>query len=452
MNTKEVPPESSETAPVAVPESTREKRAVRKHNTEIGYKIHSGHLSLLSRKLINILLYYAQRLKGTEDAEGKYWVDGPQVIKDAKFNSRDYELLRESLDELQSVRIIRQTENGGVSSDVLIPSFTLDNAIHRGNEGKAVGQKKRGGRLVIGFSLPPHIKELLLSPRSNYTVLPIAYVANLRTIGGIVLYEIAKRYATNPSGVTNRESWQYWWRILTGAEEGATIPEYKYFKRDVLKRAVDEINAVTDMQISLLEHKEGRWVRELQFAVIEKRQTNLDMDPPPIDNAMLVRITSMGVTTAEAERLIQRHREEELSSALDLLNTRMANKALPAIAAPAAYFKSALKGDYAAGLRAKQQTTLAAREKAARAVAARESVLAVKSNTEASARAEQRAFFESLLPSDLAILQAEFAETLAGPLMKTYQKSGISSKLVQAAFETWLIGHRKGSMNLKFKV
>ena len=442
MASEQASPKTKETTP-AVLERSREKQEVRKHNTEIGYKIHSGHLSLLSRKLVNILLYYAQRLRGTEDAEGKFWVDGPQVIKDAKFNSRDYDLLRESLDELQSVRIIRPTENGGITSDVLIPSFTLDNAVHKGNEGKAVGEKKRGGRLVIGFALPAHIKEFLLSPRSNYTVLPIAYVASLRTIGGLVLYEIAKRYATNPSGVTNRDSWQFWWRVLTGAEEGVEPPEYKYFKRDVLKKAVDEINAVTDMQITMLEHKEGRWVREIQFAVAEKRQAALDLDPPPIDNALLARISSLGVSTSEAEKLIQRYDVEELNSTLDLIESRIANQALPALAAPAAYLKSALKHDYAAGARAKQKVVKLAQEKVAKVTEARDVAQAEIENAASAEREKQREVFDSLLPDNQEEILAEFATTLAGPIHKSFRKSGLNTKLVSIAFEAWLVARSR---------
>lgn len=110
MSEKNTETQDSKTSVVVVEKG----REVRKHNTEIGYRVQSGHLSLLSRKLINVLLYYAQRMKGEEDAEGKYWVDVAKIVKDAKFNSRDYDLLRESLDELQSVKIIRPTETGGI--------------------------------------------------------------------------------------------------------------------------------------------------------------------------------------------------------------------------------------------------------------------------------------------------------------------------------------------------
>ena len=414
-------------------------REVRKHNNEIGYRVQSGHLSLLSRKLVNVLLYYAQRMQGDEDAEGKYWVDVAKIIKDAKFNSRDYELLRESLDELQSVKIVRPTENGGITSDVLIPSFTLDNKVHGTNEALPVGQKKRGGKLVVGFSLPVGVKDLLLNPRSNYTVLPIVYVASLRTIGGLVLYEITKRYSTNPSGVTNRESWQWWWRILTGAAEGATPPEYKYFKRDVIKKAVDEINTVTDLRIELIEFKEGRWVKELQFTVELSKQSAFDLDPPPIDNALLSRITALGVSTTEAEKLIQKHGEDELRNNLEVVEERLAKTTLPELESPAAYFKTALKNQYGAGRKAQVDAVQAKAKKTAETEAKRKAEREEQDGLRRSQASEARDRFDGLLPAEQEKLLANFEESLKGPFLASFRKSGLKTQLVSATFNNWLV-------------
>lgn len=414
-------------------------REVRKHNTEIGYRVQSGHLSLLSRKLINVLLYYAQRMRGEEDKEGKYWVDVAKIVKDAKFNSRDYELLRESLDELQSVKIIRPTESGGITSDVLIPSFTLDNVVHGANESLPTGQKRRGGRLVVGFSLPVGVKELLLNPRSNYTVLPILYVASLRTIGGLVLYEITKRYSTNPSGVTNRETWQWWWKILTGAADGAAPPEYKYFKRDVIKKAVDEINTVTDLHIELIEFKEGRWVKNLQFAVEFVKQTSFDLDPPPIDNTLLSRITSLGVSTAEAEKLIQRHGEEDLRNNLEVVEDRLAKTNLPQIESPAAYLKTALKNHYGAGRKAQIDALQNKSKKAADARASRIAVTAEEENIRLGALRAARERFDALALETQDKLITSFGATLKGPALAAFKKTSLKSPLVSATFNQWLI-------------
>lgn len=429
-------PPSPESTALVVAERGRE---VRKHNTEIGYRVQSGHLSLLSRKMINVLLYYAQRMRGQEDAEGKYWVEVSKIVKDAKFNSRDYELLRESLDELQSVRIIRPTENGGITSDVLIPSFTLDNTVHATNEALSTGQKKRGGKLIVGFSLPVGVKELLLNPRSNYTVLPINYVASLRTIGGLVLYEITKRYSTNPSGVTNRDIWQWWWKILTGAAEGATPPEYKYFKRDVIKKAVDEINTVTDLRIELIEFKEGRWVKELQFTVELAQQASLDLDPPPIDNTLLSRITALGVSTSEAEKIIAKYGEEELKVNLDVVEERLSKQNLPQLDSPAAYLKTALKNGYGNGRKAKVEAVTKRAEKVAKLVqesgAASEEAQTLRRSIANAARDR----FDALLEVDQKELLSRFAESLKGPTLTSFRKTGLKTQLVSATFNSWLV-------------
>ena len=406
-------------------------REVRKHNTEIGYRVQSGHLSLLSRKLINVLLYYAQRMRGEEDNEGKYWVEVSKIVKDAKFNSRDYELLRESLDELQSVKIIRPTENGGITSDVLIPSFTLDNTVHGTNESLPTGQKRRGGKLIV--------KELLLNPRSNYTVLPIVYVASLRTIGGLVLYEITKRYSTNPSGVTNRETWQWWWKILTGAAEGSAPPEYKYFKRDVIKKAVDEINTVTDLRIELIEFKEGRWVKELQFTVELSKQSAFDLDPPPIDNALLSRITALGVSTAEAEKLIQKHGEDDLRNNLAVVEERLAKTSLPELESPAAYLKTALKNQYGAGRKAKIEAVELKAKKTAEAEAKRKATVEAEDGLRRSQANEARDQFDNLPPAEQEALLATFEETLKGPTLASFRKSGLKTQLVSGTFNNWLV-------------
>jgi len=435
MSEKNTETQDSKTSVVVVEKG----REVRKHNTEIGYRVQSGHLSLLSRKLINVLLYYAQRMKGEEDAEGKYWVDVAKIVKDAKFNSRDYDLLRESLDELQSVKIIRPTETGGITSDVLIPSFTLDNTVHSTNETLERGQKKRGGKLVVGFSLPVGVKELLLNPRSNYTVLPIVYVASLRTIGGLVLYEITKRYSTNPSGVTNREMWQWWWKILTGANEGSTPPEYKYFKRDVIKKAVDEINTVTDLRIELIEFKEGRWVKDLQFAVEVAKQSTIDLDPPPIDNALLSRITALGISTAEAEKLILKHSEEELLSNLDVVEERLSKTSLPQLDSPAAYLKTALKNQYGAGRKSK---ITADKQKAKKAQEAIDQIKAEEEEEDAFRRSRSnnaRDRFNDMGEEDQQALLDRFAETLKGPTLTSFRKSGLNAKLVSSTFTNWLV-------------
>ena len=417
-------------------------KSVRKSNTEIGFHIKSGHLSLLARKLINILIFYAQRLKGKEDNEGKYWVEASRLVKDILIKSKDYDMLRDAMDELQSVRIIRSTASGGITSDVLIPSFTLTNLAHSDNEARPPGQRRRGGQLMLGFSFPVHIRNIILDPRNNYTVLPILYVASLRTMGGLVLYEIAKRYSTNPSGVTNREDWQWWWRVLTGAEPESTPPLYKYFKRDVLKEAIKEINDVTDVEIELSEFKEGRCVKELQFRVGLSRQSSLDMEPPPVDTMLLSRILALGISMLEAERIMQRYSESELADNLAVVEQRANNKTLEPLVSVAAYLKSALKGSYGAGKVAlarakKEQATAQSQQEAVNQAKFDQDQAAAQVVREIKKEAAIE-WHDTLSHDEQDELLNTFRSTLVGPLAAQFSKSGFKSKLAHQAWLAWL--------------
>ena len=351
-----------------------DQRLVRKHNNEIGYRVKSGQISLLSRKLVNVMLYHAQKLRGKEDENGIFWIEAVQLVKDVRFNSKNYRFLIESLDEIQSVKILRPLTNGaetvGMISEVLLPLFAVRNsgnphnvyADARKHKESNNGQvkNKSGGRLQIGFSLPVTIKEMLLNPKNNYTPLPLVYMASLQTTGGLVLYEIAKRYETSPGKRTNRAVWEWWWSVMTGANETSESPEYKYFKRDVIRPAINEINALSDISVDLVEHKEGRRIKEIQFLVESKKQSvlDLDMDPPPVDISMLARFGALGISAADAENILRKYTLEEVLATLELVEERISNKVLKPVGSPAAYLKIAFAEQYAAGAKAKKEAAV----------------------------------------------------------------------------------------------
>ena len=430
---------SPKTGLTAVDPKDAETRIVRKNNNEIGFKVKSGNLSLLSRKLFNILIWYAQDMRHQEDKDGRWCISVAQLIKDSRFNSRDYSLLRSSLDELQEVRVIRPRPSGGVTSEVLIPSFTLDNVSHHDNEGMERGQKKRGGLLMLWFMLPPELKSQMLDPE-QYTRLPIAYMVLLKTVPSFVLYEICRRFITNPGGVTNRDSWQSWWRILTGTPEDVEVPEYKYIKRDIFKRAVQDINDITDIEVELIEDKAGsRSVRYLQFSVKMNKQTKLDMGPPPLDTGMISKIVALGITIQEAERMSARFTEKEIADTLDMVEKRMAKTNLEPLESPAAFFKKGLKESWATAksLADSTKVKLAEERKAKQA----EKNLVNEEAKQEKNRLKQAALekFETLNKVDKGILLKEFELTLAASNQAIFRKSGIASKMLNATFASWLV-------------
>jgi hypothetical protein len=252
----------------------------------------------------------------------------------------------------------------------------------------------------------------------------------LRTTAGISLYENAKRYSTNPSRLTGKETWEWWHDVLTGVPMSHEKPEYKYFKRDVLRPAIDEVNT-TDIRVELIEHKTGRKITHLQFQIERAAQGVLELPPPPvIDTKTIERIQELGINPREAEDIFASHDDRLVRETLDWVRDRMANTTMPRVESPAALFRSALRGRYADS-KPKVQKSLAS-------PTAKATELAVLREVEDPAANRAMANFETLPPADRARTLERFAETLKGPLRKTYETQGLGSPMIRGSLAGWL--------------
>jgi hypothetical protein len=381
-----------------------------------------GSLSLLTRKVFNVLLYHMQRLgepglnapEGSEAYKTLYWLPLHELAKDSAFNSDDAGLIKETLLKLQDIKII--TDDSKVfSSDVLVASV------------KVVAGERRA-LTMVGWGMHTATEAILRSPEF-YTRLSLFYLTSLRTTAGVALYENCKRYATNPSAVSRREPWEWWYEVLTGSPITQEKPEFKYFKRDVLKPAIAEVNT-TDIKVELIEHKAGRRVVELQFRIERQTQAMLDLPSEPIiDTTLLTRITNFGVHSREAEDLYSEYDELLLRRTLDLVEARLRDSKLPNLSSPAAYLRSALKGRYADALPVKVVTPKLT-PVAKYPEAASEDVVA------SEARKVALAAYDALPPEDQVIRFAAFLDD--NPALRSHARKSMHARLVREALATWL--------------
>ncbi len=303
--------------------------------------VRGGTLTLLSRKVFNVLLYHTQRLgvPGKDAPEGDplfadfFWIPLQELAADSAYNSEDAAVIKEALQRLQDIKIVTDDRSRGFASDVLIPNIR-------------VIPNRRGKPTMVGWKLDATTERILKTPEL-YTRLSIYYLTSLKSTASISLYEVAKRYSTNPSGVTSRESWEWWHDVLTGQPMSHEKPEYKYFKRDTIKPAIDEVNT-TDIRVDLIEHKNGRRVEQLQFRVSVAAQKGLELPPPPVINTKVIdRVRALGIHAREAEDLCVSHDEGLVVRTVDWVEVRLSSKDLPPVESPAAMFRAALRGRYA---------------------------------------------------------------------------------------------------------
>lgn len=319
-------------------------RSFRKTNEAIGLRVAEGTLTLLARKVFNVMIFHAQQQgepghnapEDTPTASKYFWIPLSQLAREAAYDSRDTKHLREMLEQMQNIRLVLETERQW-ASERLVSSVTLVNP-----EGL---HNKHAGQVWFGYAFPPHVHEQVMAP-STYTRLAIVFQSSLKSGAALALYEICKRYATNPSRRTAILSIEHWRGLLSGtAPELNEQFEYKYFKRDVLRPAIAEVNAITDIKVELIEHKVGRRIVNLQFLIEQSKQPQLEFDPQHlvIDDALLSSIERLGLTPNDARDVVAQYPDAIVRQALAQVEQRVQSRNMSEVASPAAYFRAGLK-------------------------------------------------------------------------------------------------------------
>lgn len=384
----------------------------------------AGRLTLLSRKLFNVLLHMAQK-QGIQATT--YRMNLGEICSTARFDSNDTALIKEHLRKMNACQVewntgLKGSRRWGVTNLLAEVEIIEDSA---------------AGRCYVEWTYSPKIKEQLLEPET-YTRLSLQFQSSLRSSAALALYEICCRYATSPSNLTMRQSWDWWRPVLTGIPDGDSeraYLQYKYFKRDVIKLAVSEVNSVTDLVVELIEHKDGRKVADLQFRVSKKSQTSLDLADKNLLNMELVgRMMVLGLSQRDVESIYANSDEAQIRAALDTTEQRVAAKGLAKVESPAAYFKDALKKRYN-DVKVKAAADARKGVVAKRNLVTREDLL---KRFNEKRGVDARGYFDELDAEEQAQIirdfEVELLPSLSEIARKNYKSKGLKSPLVAGPF------------------
>jgi hypothetical protein len=421
---------------VVSPSSAELRKAVE----AIAIQPKSGKITLLTRKLFNVLLAVAQQADESGDTYRALLSD---IVANSAFDSNDTALVKEHLRRMVSVQVEWST---GTSSQKPGRKWGISTLIADAE----ILEDPNTRRVWVEFSFAPKIKKKLLDP-VQYARLSLQFQSQLRSSAGLALYEICVRYLTNPSHLTMRETWEWWRPILSGTpdtEAGDEAKrEYKYFKRDYLRPAIAEVNAVTNIFVEMVEHREGRRVAEIQFRVTEQKQPMLALDEHPnvFDSTLVDRMVKIGIPLKEAQTLYADSEENRIRAALQMTEQRMRSTSLPAVRSAAALFKDALKKGYAPPVEVLQATPVngvAPRGSVAAANAADDLKARLLSEFSAYRRKEARALYDEQGEDerDLArqTFESDVLPELGTHMRDDWRKRGLDSKLAETSFFDWL--------------
>lgn len=203
----------------------------------------------------------------------------------------------------------------------------------------------KNGERYVQWALPPELVKALLNPKI-WTLQFIPILAKLDSYAAIALYDICSRYKNNPTGVTNRGTPDWWVAALSSSSK---VREWRKVKNESVLAAMQEINDKTDIEVELLEHKVGRAVAEVQFAVRKKGAGHAQS--PEVDSSGytpgLERVAAaakgLSLTPDQLEGLVTAHSEERLLVALADLRRRVANENLAPVRNQLTYLKSIMQ-------------------------------------------------------------------------------------------------------------
>lgn len=324
--------------------SGRASQAVTKTRDAVTLRPKKGKLTLLARRFFNALLYHAQLQDKSNPGQDRYSVPLSKLVKDARFTSHNTQHVKDLIVEMQGVQIQWETHDEAAGkrawhSVPLIGGVTIEVA------------DKRGSDPVIHWSYDPLSRALLVDPVSQYTRILLEISAQARSYAAAALYEIGVKYLTSPNGLTMREDLEWWIPVLTG---NSVIPaefEYGVFKRDRLRGALAEVDALSsEFRMELIEHKRGRKVEQLQFRVLRKSRAEGGVGLlallEPLDLTLVERLVALGLKRPDAEDLCAMYPSSQVESTVEHVEQRVANAALPPIQSVPAFLRHALQKGY----------------------------------------------------------------------------------------------------------
>ncbi|SFP76569.1 Initiator Replication protein [Variovorax sp. PDC80] len=425
------------------PPPPADEQSVAKANEAIAIRPKRGRLTLLSRRIYNALLYHSQR-QGVD--EPVYQLPLSELIGDARFNSNNTELLKAHLRDMQATTIEWSTSGPALRrwvSTQLLGTVTIE-------------EQGRGRPCMVTWRYPDEIKERLVKPH-QYTRVLLEISGQMRSYSAAVLYEIGARYLTSPGRLSMREDVLWWAAVLTGRSDIKEV-DYRFLKRDVISKALAEIDALCeDFSIELIEHKRGRKIEEIQFRVVPKVQQRLgdisSADRNVFDLELVGRLIALGIKQEEAQDLYAITDEGQIRATLDHVEQRLRNAAMPELKSPAAYFKDALKKGYA-GLKALPPTAGAAaapgapapatpaQPAAAPALSEGERMRRILELWENARMVQARALYAEMPEADQAQVRARFEadrlDLLAAPIARAWRREGPASRIAASSFHKWL--------------
>jgi hypothetical protein len=295
----------------------------------------SKRVTLTGRRIYNALLQVSQGRLGAMEAmpAADYMFEAPlpAILRTTGSSGEDRTAAKRYLREMRGLEV--DWESTAAGDGVKWRGFSMLSE---------VAIEVRNGENWVSWSYPPTIMAALREPK-RWARIDLDVLASLSSYASVALYEICARYRDNPGGLTSRKPVAWWADALNQSPGGSERREWRKFKNERVKPAIEEINAETELEIELIEHKQGRTVFEAQFAVRKKKIATRPHPPNLVDANLILRAESLGIRELKLEGLIKEFGDEAVRREVDVLERRAANTRLRGVENAYSYLRSLLR-------------------------------------------------------------------------------------------------------------
>lgn len=206
-------------------------------------EITGGALTATSLVIYNYILYKLQ-----QNGQNHMIISGNDFFKDLSL-SKHYDDLANNLNLLRDIDVISKDKKGE-----LWGSFSLLSAFKRMDDGTFYVEVSN---LIFEALYNPENKE---KKDLYYTTIELLEQRVFKSCYSIIFYEIFKKYEKVNIPIYTVDQLKHLTRTID------KYKQYKYFKRDVLDKALDEINKINNKyEILYLEERLGRKVHKIKF-------------------------------------------------------------------------------------------------------------------------------------------------------------------------------------------
>ncbi|WP_162572118.1 replication initiation protein [Variovorax sp. SRS16] len=385
----------------------------------------NNKITALGRRTWNVLLHIAQNQGLERDTFRAALTD---IVKGLDYNSGDMKIIKTHLRSMITTLVEWQSPTAGEWQTWDVCGMLSHARL-----------TKERGQVWVEWSYAVNMRNELLDPEI-FAKLSLEVISQLGSHPAVALYEICSRYLG--VGQTARKTWTWWRPVLLGRPDDERLQrlEYRIFKRDTLRPALAEINALADIEIEMLEFKAGRFVSDLQFTVRKKPQRVLALQQrsaaEPVDVAVLASAERLGIDHTRIERLIDEFGDAAVTTAIEAVEKRAASAFPEPLRDPLRYLKSVLPGHMAAQEEASEK-----------AVAAKEPEVVRMAPSDRLAQWEKKWLAEriELLAVELAGLsserQAELVQGLQEDLVRRNAHPAVIQRLVGKGWAHPMVRH-----------